>query len=313
MPIEPVQDFTQPGSSAGGVNPNLGDPRSTRRGYRSDLTGFSRREFAALVRTFIPPPTPEFRGGEVSSLTLTGSGTYLTSPGYIDWPLTGAHITSEAPSSLTLFKNVTIPGDLTLSGLTSGSVVFAGAGGIISQDNPNFFWNDSLNRLGIAVNTPNSVLEIAAAGGISDFRISRVGNQAAYTFLTSVAGANNQAVIGVLGVGVMGWNLNRGVNIGTFNGLAAPANGLIMPGFLGVGASTLSGQAHIDQNSATGAIPTLFLNQADVSEEMIEFNTTIGVGNAIEAIGAKTLTTTHFIKVTLPGGLTRYIPAGTIA
>jgi len=51
----------------------------------------------------------------------------------------------------------------------------------------------------------------------------------------------------------------------------------------------------------------------DVSEEMIEFNTTIGTGNAIEAVGAKTLTTTHFIKVTLPGGLTRYIPCGTIA
>jgi len=57
----------------------------------------------------------------------------------------------------------------------------------------------------------------------------------------------------------------------------------------------------------------LFLNQADLSEEMIEFSTTIGVGNAIEAVGAKTLTTTHFIKVTLPGGLTRYLPVGTIA
>ena len=38
---------------------------------------------------------------------------------------------------------------------------------------------------------------------------------------------------------------------------------------------------------------------------MIECITTIGTGNAIEAIGSKTLTTTHFIKVTIPGGLTR--------
>jgi hypothetical protein len=65
--------------------------------------------------------------------------------------------------------------------------------------------------------------------------------------------------------------------------------------------------------SATAAVPVLYLNQSDVSEEMIQLETTIGVGNAIEAVGAKTLTTTHFIKVTLPGGLTRYIPAGTIA
>lgn len=68
-----------------------------------------------------------------------------------------------------------------------------------------------------------------------------------------------------------------------------------------------------DQSDTSGAVPVLKLDQADVSEEMIQFETTIGVGNAIEAVGAKTLTTTHFIKVTLPGGLTRYIPAGTIA
>jgi hypothetical protein len=70
---------------------------------------------------------------------------------------------------------------------------------------------------------------------------------------------------------------------------------------------------HVDQETAGAAIPVLYLDQADVSEEMIEFASTIGVGNAIEAVGIKTLTTTHFIKVTLPGGLTRYIPVGTIA
>ena len=82
---------------------------------------------------------------------------------------------------------------------------------------------------------------------------------------------------------------------------------------IGIGLTGHLGKFHVDQFSTTGAIPVLYLDQADVSEEMIEFNTTIGTGNAIEAIGAKTLTTTHFIKVTLPGGLIRYIPAGTIA
>jgi len=68
-----------------------------------------------------------------------------------------------------------------------------------------------------------------------------------------------------------------------------------------------------DQNNASAGIPSLYLKQSDISEEMIEFDTTIGVGNPIEAVGAKTLTTTHFIKITIPGGLTRYIPCGTIA
>ncbi|KKM24133.1 hypothetical protein LCGC14_1608170, partial [marine sediment metagenome] len=42
---------------------------------------------------------------------------------------------------------------LTLSGLTQGSVMFAGAGGVVSQDNSNLFWDDTNNRLGIGINT----------------------------------------------------------------------------------------------------------------------------------------------------------------
>lgn len=84
-------------------------------------------------------------------------------------------------------------------------------------------------------------------------------------------------------------------------------------GYLGIGNAAPAAKCHVDQHSTTAAVPVLYLDQADISEEMIEFNTTIGTGNAIEAIAAKTLTTTHFIKVTLPGALTRYIPCGTIA
>lgn len=84
-------------------------------------------------------------------------------------------------------------------------------------------------------------------------------------------------------------------------------------GSVAIGVSSALGQLHLSQPSGTGAQPVLYLEQEDVSEEMIEFDSTIGVGNAIEAVGAKTLTTTHFIKVTLPGGLTRYLPVGTIA
>ena len=83
---------------------------------------------------------------------------------------------------------------------------------------------------------------------------------------------------------------------------------------LGVGISSApSGKAHVDQSSTTAAIPVLILDQADLDQPMIEFVTTIGTGNAIEAKGAKSLTTTHFIMVKLPGGLTRYIEAGTSA
>lgn len=77
--------------------------------------------------------------------------------------------------------------------------------------------------------------------------------------------------------------------------------------------NNISATLTVDQASTTAAIPVLVLDQADLDQPMIEFITTIGVGNAVEAIGAKTLTTTHFIMIELPGGLIRYIPAGTIA
>ncbi len=83
-------------------------------------------------------------------------------------------------------------------------------------------------------------------------------------------------------------------------------------GDVGIAVTAPAAQLDVDQSSATGAQPVLRLDQADVSEEMRQFETTIGVGNAIEAVGAKVLTVTHFVKDTLPGALTRYTPYGTI-
>jgi hypothetical protein len=85
-------------------------------------------------------------------------------------------------------------------------------------------------------------------------------------------------------------------------------------GIVGIGISTgLDGKTHIDQSSTTAAIPVLTLDQADLSEQFIKFMTTIGTGNPIEAVGAKTLTTTHFIRIEIDGVGDRYLPVGTIA
>ena len=56
----------------------------------------------------------------------------------------------------------------------------------------------------------------------------------------------------------------------------------------------------------------MVLDQADVSEEIFEIVSVAGTGQAIEAVGGKSLTTTLFIKCTI-NGATVYIPAGTIA
>ena len=43
---------------------------------------------------------------------------------------------------------------------TEGSVLFAGPGGVISEDNANFFWDATNNRLGLLTTTPNHTLEL---------------------------------------------------------------------------------------------------------------------------------------------------------
>lgn len=58
-------------------------------------------------------------------------------------------------------SSLTLAGTLTLSPMTSGSVLFAGTAGLVSQDNANFFWDDSNNRLGIATaGAPSKTLHI---------------------------------------------------------------------------------------------------------------------------------------------------------
>lgn len=368
---------------------------------------------------------------------------------------------------------------LTPDGITLGSVMFAGVNGVISQDNANLFWNDSLNRLGIGLAIPTSPLHIAVpsanvtlqmeanAGGncrvqfghaaslgrgfvdydnlndqltlgtgllvrvtidsvsaafggnvISDtdsmddlgtsavrwanLFVDAIGdsgqtltlNAASVTLPTdtdfiltggvngmsidgttfSVDGLNNRVGIGtaspvvllqldtatssilevkntgdlnalmrmdsdrtgadaVAGQITSRWDGNNIGHIRFITGpdtvnkddgkfeihTAAPGGSMTVALHIdqnqnvGIGTITPTARLHVDQLSTTAAIPVLTLDQADVSEEMIEFITTIGTGNAIEAIGAKVLTTTHFIKATIPGGLTVWIPCGTIA
>lgn len=51
----------------------------------------------------------------------------------------------------------------TATAFTAGSVLFAGASGVYSQDNSNFYWDDTNNRLGLGTNTPRSTLDVAGA------------------------------------------------------------------------------------------------------------------------------------------------------
>lgn len=52
-------------------------------------------------------------------------------------------------------------------GGTEGSVLFVGAASVLAQDNANFFWDDTNNRLGIGTTTPSTALDVVGTVNIS--------------------------------------------------------------------------------------------------------------------------------------------------
>lgn len=58
-------------------------------------------------------------------------------------------------------------GSGTSTAFTAGSIVFAGASGVYTQDNANLFFDDTNNRLGVGTATPGSTLDLGKAIAIT--------------------------------------------------------------------------------------------------------------------------------------------------
>ena len=128
---------------------------------------------------------------------------------------------------------------LTLTNLTQGSVIFSGAGGLISQDNSNLFWDDTNNRLGIGTATPTQALDVAgkiAAGSFSSpidvtatrehgLEIHYSGNNYNATGIRSRASAVTTDTAAQFQGGLFQAANNDDVNVGVLNGLVAEAIG----------------------------------------------------------------------------------------
>jgi len=87
-------------------------------------------------------------GGTLSSVCLNGNTT-----------ATGIVITAGGLST----------NSLTNTSLTTGSILFSGASGLISQSNATFFWDNTNKRLGIGTATPSAPLDIHATGTNATF------------------------------------------------------------------------------------------------------------------------------------------------
>lgn len=60
----------------------------------------------------------------------------------------------------------------TITGGTVGSVLFVGTGPVFAQDNANFFWDDSGNKLGIGTTAPAARIDIRNVDGTDHLRLT---------------------------------------------------------------------------------------------------------------------------------------------
>ncbi len=118
---------------------------------------------------------------------------------------------------------VTNGGSGTGTAFTSGSVVFAGGGGIYTQNNANFFWDNTNSRLGISTAIPAEKLHVVGnirASSLAGTGLRMVKADANGTLSPLAAGTATQVL---LGTGVYGnvptntcWSLTG--NAGTVDG-----------------------------------------------------------------------------------------------
>jgi len=113
---------------------------------------------------------------------------------------------------------------------TAGSVIFAGAGGVLSQDNANFYWATTTGRLGIGTSTPAYPLDVnggirgtqlrinGAGAGDVVFNAPNISSDTAYTWPISV-GTDNY-VLTTDGSGGLTWESVTGVGAVTGSGEA---------------------------------------------------------------------------------------------
>lgn len=152
----------------------------------TDWNTFNNKQPAGTYVTSVSGTAPVVSsGGTTPAISMAAATTsvngYLTST---DWnTFNGKQAALVSGTNIKTVSGTTLlgSGDLgtigvgyggtgTSTAFTAGSVVFAGASGVYSQDNANLFWDDANNRLGIGIATPQASLEVIGSGFSSIFR-----------------------------------------------------------------------------------------------------------------------------------------------
>lgn len=169
---------------------------------------------------------------------------------------------------------------------TQGSVAFAGVSGVYTQDNANFFWDDTNNRLGIGTATPASTLSVTGNATVS----GTLG-------VTGVATLGNGSVASTQ---TAGDNTNKIATTAFVTTAIAGATGVIVPGEIsGCLPSGISGSSTTATMSISACTAADSTGAVYIKANSATWN--VSNGNAINGYqGGTTLpssTTVHFFEV----------------
>ena len=148
--------------ASGNVTLTLTDSNATQtaRNMRLRCTGTTGGATRNLIVPSIQKPYIVQNDCADSIVVKNATGTGITVPaGKTMWVYNnGTNVVDAVTHLSSLTLSTPLPtssgGTGSTASLTQGSVVFSGAAGVFSQDNANFFWDDTNNRLGVGTTLP---------------------------------------------------------------------------------------------------------------------------------------------------------------
>ena len=242
---------------------------------------------ATLVGATLNIPQYQAAGTYVTSVTGTSP---IVSSGGTTPAISIPAATTSVNGYLTSADWTTFNNKFTLPSLTSGSVLFSN-GTTIAQDNANFFWDDTNNRLGIGTTTPSYKLDVNGTGRFQDDLLVSKGQNAN----TSITVSNTTAGT-ISSASFISTSVNGSMLMGKVSSTYTPAGTIIQVNDAVISNNT-NGDISIYNNVGTGRIK--FASNSSTTPQMVLSETgNLLVGTTTDStykfdlVGSQRITTT---------------------
>jgi len=230
--------------------------------------------------------------------------------GYFFWDNSAATVSIKGSVNITQSSSITGSGSLIAGGgnvkiNTGGIFVNAEDTGLSTTFSPTKAYNivspDGLIQLFSIFSSYNSATHQTI------LRENAVTNKDATMYIESVSNVNRSATIGIRATSTS--NIEAHIDLSSIPGLPSSitytASNHQIGGHTTFIGGTIDGLVDFYQNSSVAAIPVVTMRQFDLSEQFIDFVTTVGAGNAVDtaAIG------TYYGKIRVSvNGVYKYVP-----